>query len=163
MDSLKELYIDQLQDLWSANRQACRFTEKLADVASDEELKRTLQKTIRNVERHNQHLEELIRSYDADPSDEHCKGMEGLIKEATKHALEEDYGSDAVRDCQIIAQYQRMIHYGMAVYGTCCAFARELGCDDDEATLSEDLEDVFQGDKVMTRIAEESVNHRAAA
>lgn len=162
MDTLKDLYIDQLQDLWSANRQARQMTEKLCDVASDDELRETLERSLSRIDEHNERLEEIIRNYDASPSEEHCKGMEGLVKEARKHALEEDFGDDDVRDAQIIAQYQRMTHYGIAVYGTCRALAEQLECDEDARILAQDLEDVKRGDSVMNRIAEESVNRRAA-
>lgn len=162
MDTLKELYIDQLQDLWSANKQAYRMTKEFCNVASDEELRETLERSCDRIEEHNERLAELIESYDASPSDEHCKGMEGLVKEARSHILEEEFGDNDVRDAQIIAQYQRMTHYGIAVYGTCRALAEQLGCKDDARTLADDLENVKEGDVVMNRIAEESINQRAA-
>ena len=162
MDSLKDLYIDQLQDLWSANEQARKMTAKLCDAASDAQLCQTLERSQSHIKQHNDRLEEIIRSYDASPSEEHCKGMEGLVAEAKKHALQEDFSDDAVRDAQIISQFQRITHYGLAVYGTCKALAEELGYHSDATMLKQDLQDVRKGDEVLTHIAVDNVNRRAA-
>jgi len=162
VDSLKDLYIDQLQDLWSANQQAGKILEKLCDAASNEKLCEKLQKGKSAIREHNERLATIIRSYDASPDEEHCKGMEGLVKEAKKHALEADISDNAVRDAQIIAQYQRISHYGIAAYGTCRSLAQQLGCEEEAQTLSDDLENVKKGDAIMTDIAEETVNQQAA-
>lgn len=162
MDTLKDLYIDQLQDLWSANRQARKVIEEFEKAANDKELREKLHSGLRRIDEHNQHLEKIIRNYGATPTGEHCKGMEGLVTEAKKHALETEYTNKDVHDAQIIAQYQRMIHYGIAVYGTSRALAEQLGFNEDVRVLAEDLKNVKEGDKVMNRIAEESVNRRAA-
>lgn len=162
MDTLKDLYIDQLQDIWSANEQARRLSEQFADKANDEQLKETLQRTINRVKEHNERIEQIIRNYGASPSAEHCKGMEGLVTEAKRHALEKQYTDDAVRDAQIISQYQRIAHYGIAAYGTCRALAEQLGFNDEAKQLEQDLEDVKKSDTVLNRIAQESVNRRAA-
>ncbi len=162
MDTLKDLYVDQLQDLWSANKQAKKITEKLCDAATDKDLCSMLQRSQTRIQEHNKRLEKIITNYDASPDDEHCKGMEGLVKEAKKHALEEDFSDDAVRDAQIIAQEQRITHYGIAAYGTCCALAEQLGFDNDARILRADLEDVKKGDSVLSKIALQSVNKRAA-
>lgn len=162
MQTLKDLYIDQLQDLWSANQQACKIIEKLSEIANDIELRETLERGLVRIPEHNERLEDLIGAYGASPKGEHCKGMEGLVAEARKHTLETDYANDDVRDAQIISQYQRMTHYVIAVYGTCRALAEQLNFFDDASVLADDLENVKHGDRVMNRIAEESVNRRAA-
>jgi len=162
MDTLKELYIDQLQDIWSANEQAHRLTEQFAKKASDEQLMETLERSVQRIKEHNARLEQVIRDHGASPSAEHCKGMEGLVTEAKRHALEKDYSKDAVRDAQIISQYQRIAHYGIAAYGTCRAVAEQLGFNDEAKQLAQDLEDVKKGDSVLNHIALDSVNQRAA-
>lgn len=162
MHNLQDLYIDQLQDLWSANRQAATMVGKLCDAVGETRLREKLEKSQSRIAAHNARLEEIIRSYDRQPDAEHCKGMEGLVKEAAKHALEEEITDPAVRDAQVIAQYQRMTHYGIAVYGTCRALAAQLGRNDEAALLDEVLQDVKKGDAVMTEIAEGSVNRKAA-
>lgn len=162
MESLKELYVDQLQDLWSANEQAGKMIRKLCDAANDDELCDILERSVDRISEHNERLEEIIRGHDASPSEEHCKGMEGLVREAKAHALDEDFEDENVHDAQIIAQYQRITHYGIAVYGTCHALAEQLGYEDEARQLSDDLDNVKEGDQVMNRIAEESINRHAA-
>lgn len=163
MDTLKELYLDQLQDLWSANKQALKITSKLCDAASNEQLCDFLNRSDKKLREHNDHLERIIRSHDAEPDDEHCKGMEGLVKEASKHALETEYSHESVQDAQIISQYQRISHYAIAGYGTCRSIAEQLGYTQDANSLQNDLEEIEKGDKLMSNIAVETVNRKAAA
>lgn len=163
MDTLQDLYIDQMQDLWSANRQAAQIAGKLREAASEARLQDVLNRNIERINEHNERLEKIIRDAGHSPSDEHCKGMEGLIAEARKHALEFDYSNGAVRDAQIIAQFQRITHYGLAVYGTCAALAKQLGRTQEASQLASDLAEVRKGDEVLSEIAEYQVNHKAAA
>lgn len=161
MENLKDVYIDQLQDLHSANKQALEATRKLASAASDDALRHALERGAEGIKDGCSKLEQLVRAHSADPSGEHCKGMEGLVKEARSHALEEDFGQGAVRDAVIITQYQRMAHYAIAGYGCTAAFAKQLGLTDEADKLSEMLNAAYSGDKTMTEIAEGAVNQRA--
>jgi len=162
MDNLKDVYIDQLQDLYSANRQAAKIVDELAKAASSTVLREALERGVDGIRDGAQNLETLIRAKDANPSAEHCKGMEGLVREAKAHALNTEFGMDAVRDAVIITQYQRMAHYAIAGYGCAAAFAKQLGLDDDAATLSGMLDAAYSGDKTMSEIAEQKINERAA-
>ena len=107
-------------------------------------------------------LEGILEDHQADPKGEFCKGMEGLVKEAHAHGIEQEFSDDDARDAMIITQYQRMAHYGMAGYGSCAAFARRLGLEDQAKTLYECLDNTVGGDKHMTMIAETGVNEHAA-
>jgi ferritin-like metal-binding protein YciE len=89
--------------------------------------------------------------------------MEGLVKEAKAHAIDANIEDKDVRDASIITQYQRMVHYGVAGYGTAAAFAKRLGLTDDAATLAKCLDDTYDGDRRMNKIAEREVNPAAAA
>ena len=162
MDSLKDVYIDQMQDIYSANEQSAKITRKLADAASNSELKSALKSGVEGIETGMKKLKGLIEGHGADPEGEHCKGMEGLVKEAQAHALDEKFGDDDVRDAMIITQYQRMVHYGIAGYGCCKAFAKRLGLDDDARVLDECLSHTYDGDEHMTAIATGEVNKAAA-
>ncbi len=163
MDNLKELYVDQLQDLYSANKQAEKCISELANAASDSQLKNILQEAVKNTGGRNERLEKAIKGHGAKPDGEFCKGTEGLVKEARKHAIEADISDDSVRDAQIIAQFQRLSHYGIAGYGTCRAFARQLGLNEEASKLEECLDTLYKGDDIMTSLAEGEVNERAAA
>ncbi len=161
MESLKDVYIDQLQDLYSANLQAVKATKELARNASSTKLQQALERGIDGIEDGASKLETLVRNHGANPNGEHCKGMEGLVREARAHAVRETFGSDAARDAVIITQYQRMAHYAIAGYGCAAAFARQLGLSDDGATLGTMLDAAYSGDQTMSEIAETSVNERA--
>ena len=80
--------------------------------------------------------------------------MEGLVAEALKHAVEEAPDDGKLRDCQIIAQYQRMTHYGLAGFGTAAAYAKALGRSDDEAKLKRAVAEIYKGDEMASRLAE---------
>ncbi|NBC20755.1 MAG: DUF892 family protein [Alphaproteobacteria bacterium] len=162
MNDLKSVYIDQLQDIYSADRQSETVTRKLAEMASDRELKAALKRGIDGIDQGKQALAHIIRSHEAEPTGEFCKGMEGLAKEAEAHVLQADFGDDDVRDAMIISQYQRMAHYAIAGYGCCAAFARRLGYEGEAKTLQDCLDNTYHGDKEMTRIAIGSVNPDAA-
>lgn len=160
--SLKDVYIDQLQDMYSACQQSHEATKALAGAASDAKLREALQRGAGGIERGMAVVSEIIKSHGADPEGEHCKGMEGLVNEAHAHALEEEFGDDAARDAMIITQYQRMAHYAIAGYGCCKAFAERLALRDDTATLGECLDKSYDGDREMTSLADDRVNRKAA-
>lgn len=162
MDNLKDVYLDQLQDLWSANQQARDITRELAGAAASKQLRRALERGVEGIEDGSNQLKTLIKTHGKDPSGEHCKGMEGLVNEARAHALNEDFSSDEVRDAVIITQYQRMAHYAIAGYGCALSFAKQLGLTDETKVLHEMLEAAYSGDKTMTEIARQKVNERAA-
>lgn len=162
MNTLKDIYIDQLQDLYSANRQSLEATKKLVDAAANDELRAALERGVNGIQRGIDAVSEIVRGHDADPTDEFCKGMEGLVKEVHAHVLDADFGDDDTRDAMIISQYQRMTHYGLAGYGTVVAFARRLELNDDAEKLQECLDNTYDGDREMTRIATGGINKAAA-
>jgi len=161
--TLRELYIDQLQDLYSANRQSLEATKKMGEKASEKDLQAALDDGVKGIEDGLNQVKKLIEGHDADPTGEFCKGMEGLVKEAKAHAIDANIEDKDVRDASIITQYQRMVHYGVAGYGTAAAFAKRLGLTDDAATLAKCLDDTYDGDSRMNKIAEREVNPAAAA
>jgi ferritin-like metal-binding protein YciE len=120
-----------------------------------------LTKSHEGITAHTAVLKELIAGQDEKVSKEHCKGMEGLVAEATKHVLEEGPKKGPVLDVIIIAQYQRMTHYGIAGFGTAAAYAKALGLKDDNKKLSDATKEIYGGDEYMTKLAETSVNIEA--
>ena len=89
--------------------------------------------------------------------------MEGLVTEATKHVIEEGPEKGPLLDVIIIAQYQRMTHYGIAGFGTAAAYAKALGLTDDNKKLRDATKEIYGGDEYMTKLAETSVNLHAEA
>lgn len=161
MNSLKDVYIDQLQDLHSANKQAMAATRELAKAATNNSLRQALERGVEGIGDGCDKLKQIIHTHDAGAVGTHCKGMEGLVREAQAHALKAHFSADAARDAVIISQYQRMAHYAIAGYGCTAAFARQLDLPDDANTLQEMLDAAYSGDKTMSGIAEEKVNARA--
>ena len=160
-EDLKDIYADELKDLWSANDQMKRLLKKIAPKASDETLKAMLGKSQDGIQKHTDVLKELIVGQDEKLSKEHCKGMEGLVTEATKHVIEEGPKKGPLLDVVIIAQYQRMTHYGIAGFGTAAAFATALGLKADAKKLRDATKEIYGGDEFMTKLAETSVNLQA--
>lgn len=161
-NELKDLYIDQLQDLYSADRQALEATRKMASEAHNGVLRDALERGVEGIERGRDTVGDIVKSHGADPTDEFCKGMQGLVREVDAHVFDASYGDDDVRDASIITQYQRMTHYGLAGYGCVVAFAKRLGLDDDAEKLQQCLDQTYDGDRQMTSIAMGEVNKDAA-
>ncbi len=157
-EDLNDLYIDELKDLWSANDQMARTLKKIAPKASNAKLKEMLAKSQDGIARHTDVLKELLVAHGEKAQKEHCKGMEGLVAEAVKHTTEEAPPKGPVLDAQIIAQYQRMTHYGIAGFGTAAAFAKTLGLKDDVRKLKAATKEIYGGDEFMTLLAETTVN-----
>jgi len=162
MNSLKDVYLDQLQDIWSANKQSLDVVTALGRAAQDKELSEALINGANGINDGLQKIAELCNRHDINPSGEHCKGMEGLVKEAHAHVLDAEFGDDDVRDAMIITQYQRMVHYALAGYGCLVAFANRIGEDDDGAILQGCLDQTYDGDRHMTDIATGGINKAAA-
>jgi len=160
-EDLKEIYTDELKDLWSANDQMQRVLKKITAKASDAALKDMLTNSQGGIQKHTDIVKELIAGQGEKVSKEHCKGMEGLVAEATKHVLEEGPKKGPLLDVVIIAQYQRMTHYGIAGFGTAAAYAKALGLKDDDKKLSDATKEIYGGDEYMTKLAETSVNLQA--
>ncbi|MDO7842877.1 ferritin-like domain-containing protein [Sphingomonas immobilis] len=160
-EDLNDIYVDELKDLWSANDQMLKVLKKITAKASDAALKDMLTKSHEGITQHTAIVKELIAGQDEKVSKEHCKGMEGLVAEATKHVLEEGPEKGPALDVLIIAQYQRMTHYGIAGFGTAAAYAKALGLKDDTKKLRDATKEIYGGDEYMTKLAESSVNMQA--
>ena len=159
-EDFDEIYTDELKDLWSANDQMNRVIKKLTSKASDVQLKDMLQKTHDGIAKHTAILKELIAAAGEKTSKEHCKGMGGLVTEATKHCIEEAPKKGPLLDALIIAQYQRMTHYGIAGFGTAAAYADALGKTEDAEKLKSATQEIYGGDKFMTQLSQ-TVNTEA--
>lgn len=162
LNSLKDVYIDQLQDTYSACKQARSATRKLAEAATNTDLTDALERGVAGIERGMEALTQLTRGHNSATDGRHCKGMEGMVKEAHDHVLEEDFADDDARDAMIITQYQRMAHYAIAGYGCCKAFADRLELAEEGKTLADCLDRSYGGDREMTKLATGGINRAAA-
>ncbi|UZK67815.1 YciE/YciF ferroxidase family protein [Sphingomonas sp. M1-B02] len=157
-ENLNDLYTGELQDLWSANDQMAKVLKKMATKVSDPALKEMLAKSQTGITEHTEMLKGLLADSDEKVKKEHCKGMEGLVAEAIKHTTEEAPEKGPVLDAVIIAQYQRMSHYGIAGFGTAASFAGTLGLTKAAKALDKATKEIYGGDEYMTKLAETNVN-----
>ena len=162
ISTLQELYVDELKDLWSANDQMSKALTKILPQAQNQKLVAMLQGSQKGIGTHTDLLKSLIAKHDDEISKEHCKGMEGLVKEAIKHTIDDAPQDGPVLDASIIAQYQRMTHYGITGFGTVMAFAQALKLDDDAKKLEAAVKNMYTNDELMTELAESAVNVSAA-
>ncbi len=161
ISNLADLYIDELKDLWSANDQMARALKKIAPKATNPKLKQMLETSQKGIAGHTDLLKALIANQDEKVSKEHCKGMEGLVAEAIKHTIEDAPDKGPVLDAAIIAQYQRMTHYGITGFGTVAAFAKALKLSEDRKQLESAVKDMHVSDDLMSELAEAAVNAEA--
>jgi ferritin-like metal-binding protein YciE len=155
-DTLKDVYTDEMKDLWSANDQMAKAVKVMSAKAQDPALKDALTQSIQDIKKHAETLKSLISSAGATVEKEHCKGMEGLVSEANKHIGAEAPDSSELLDIVIIAQYQRMSHYGLAGFGTASAYAKALGMKDHHEKLSKIVADIYSGDDYASKRAKKA-------
>jgi len=159
-ESLTDIYIEELADLWSANDQMEKVVRDLAEAAGDEELAGRLRESADGIKEHTKTLKGLLDDLGEDDK-EHCKGMEGLVAEARKHALDAKIEDPDVRDVVIVSQYQRMCHYGICGFGTATAFAEALGLDEHVEKLDAITGEIYDADENFSDLAERSINLQA--
>ena len=162
ISNLSDLYIDELKDLWSANDQMARALKKITPKATHPQLIEMLEDSQKGIASHTDLLKALIANQGEKVSKEHCKGMEGLVSEALKHTVEDGPEKGPVLDAAIIAQYQRMTHYGITGFGTVAAFSKALKLNDDNHQLKAAVKAMYVADELMTKLAEAAVNVDAA-
>ena len=156
MDSLKDLYIDELKDLYNAENQLLKALPKMARKASAPELKRAFQDHLVQTEGHVNRLEKIFKGLGEKPSGKTCKAMKGLVEEG-KEIIEED-GDDSVLDAALIGAAQRVEHYEIAGYGVVRTFASLLGENTAVDLLQRTLNEEGETDKKLTALAETVIN-----
>ena len=162
ISSLSDLYIDELKDLWSANDQMARALKKIAPQATNPKLMQMLEGSQKGISSHTGLLKALVANQNGEVSKEHCKGMEGLVSEALKHTIEDAPPKGPLLDAAIIAQFQRMTHYGITGFGTVAAFSKALKLEDDTNRLKAAVKEMYGADELMSELAEAAVNEDAA-
>jgi len=161
MRTLEDLFVHEIKDLYSAEKQLLKALPKMAKAASNIELREGLESHLAETEQHVNRLEEIMDSHEIPNRGPKCKAMEGLIEEG-QEVLEEDL-DDEVRDAAIIAAAQRVEHYEIAGYGCARTFAQQLGHDEATRLLQETLDEEKAADVKLTQIAMQGVNTAAAA
>ncbi len=152
-ESLRELYINELKDLYSAETQLVKALPKMAKAASKDQLRQAFEEHLRQTSEHVSRLEQIFNELGEKPTGKKCVGMEGLVKEGAE-VMKEDY-EDSVKDAGIIGAAQRVEHYEIAAYGTVKAFAEILGEDEHVSLLEETLNEEKAADQKLSQIADE--------
>jgi ferritin-like metal-binding protein YciE len=161
LDSMSDLYLAELRDMYNGEKQLVKALPKLARAASTEELRMAIEEHLEQTHNHVSRLETIFRNLDEKPGGETCEAMEGLVAEG-EEVLTAD-GEDAVRDAGLIMAAQKVEHYEMATYGTLREFAHLLNREEDADLLQQTLDEEKAADKRLNEIAEQVVNKRALA
>ncbi len=159
LESLKDLYLEQLKDLHSAETQLLDALPKLAEAASAPDLKQAFQEHLRQTREHVERLERIFGQLGERAGGHECEGMKGLIKEG-REMLKMD-GDPRVIDAGLIAAAQRVEHYEIAGYGTVRTYAELLGHAEHVALLERTLREEEETDDLLTRLAESHINEEA--
>ncbi len=159
LKSLQDLYVNELKDAYSAEKQILQALPRMAKAASDPKLQQAFEKHIDQTKEQVQRLETIFDDLERSPQGKKCAGMAGIVEEG-KEVLEEK-GDPEVVDAALIASAQRVEHYEISAYGTLRTFARELGFDKHVRLLQQTLDEEGEADKLLTGIAESGVNRQA--
>jgi ferritin-like metal-binding protein YciE len=156
LNNLKDLYVEQLRDLYSAENQILKALPQMAEKASHQELRSAFEEHRTVTERQVERLDRIFSDLSEKPKGHHCKGMEGLLKEGQE--LMQEKAADDVMDAGLIAAAQRVEHYEMAGYGTVRSYAEMLGHNEHANLLQQTLDEEGQTDERLTRLAERVIN-----
>jgi len=161
LESLRELFIDELQDLYSAENMILKALPKMAEKANSPQLKAGFEEHLEQTRGHVRRLDQIFDSLqDIDREDKKCKGIEGIIKE--NEELIKENAEPEVRDAGMIAGAQRVEHYEIAAYGTVRTYADLLGRSDWAQLLQQTLDEEKQTDQKLNTLAED-INLEAKA
>jgi ferritin-like metal-binding protein YciE len=157
-ETFRDLYLEQLRDLYSAETQLTKALPKMAKAATNEDLKNGFTEHLEQTRGHVQRLEQIFQALSEKPTGTKCKAMEGLVAEGSE-MIESDF-EGAVKDAGLIAAAQRVEHYEISAYGTAKTFAEVLGDTEAVSLLNETEEEERETDEKLTQLASE-INSQA--
>ena len=158
--TLQTLLVDELRDIYHAERQLVRALPKLAKAASSPELREALESHLTETEGHVARLEQAFDMLDETAKSKTCAGMVGIVEEGSDLIKK---GKGSALDAGIIAGAQRAEHYEIAAYGSVMAWAKALGHEDIAELLSSTLEEEKAADAKLSELAEAGINEAAAS
>ena len=160
LESLRELLVDELKDLYSAENQLVKALPKMAKAAASPELKAAFEEHLEETKGQVDRLVTIFEQLEGSPKGKKCKAMEGLVEEGSEF-IDAD-GDDYVKDAALICAAQKVEHYEIASYGCARTFATLLGLDEVAELLQETLDEEGNADKKLTELAETVINVEAA-
>jgi len=159
LNALSNVFISQLKDMHSAETQLVEALPKMASAATTEELTNAFEEHLNETKGQVKRLEQVFSSIEAEPGGNHCKAMEGLIAEGEE--IINKAGEPEAKDAALICGAQKVEHYEIATYGTLREYARILGHSEAQRLLEENLNEEKAADKLLTKLAEQSINEKA--
>ncbi len=153
---LKDLFVDQLKDLFNAENQLIQALPKMVKAANSPKLKSAFSDHLKVTEKHINRLEHILTKLDEKTGGKKCKAMEGLVEEG-KEAIEEKNQEDNIKDAGLIAAARRVEHYEMAGYNVVHGYAKKLGLNEAAALLQQTLKEEEQADKDLTTLSNELI------
>lgn len=159
---LQELFMNELRDIYWAEKHLVKALSKMEKAASSDELATAFSDHLAVTQEQVSRLEQVFEMLGEKPRGKKCEAMEGLVKEGEEVVDETEKGS-ATRDAGLIISAQKVEHYEIAAYGGLTQLAKTLGKDDVAAILGEILEEEKEADELLTNIAEGSINQSASA
>ena len=159
MNDLHELFIEELSDIYDAEKQLIKALPKMAKHAESEELQTAFEAHLDQTKRQKERLDQVFEVLGEKPKRKHCKAMEGLIAEGEELAGELEESS--ALDAGLICAAQKVEHYEIASYGCLCTWAKEMGHDEALRILKENLKEEKDTDEHLTDLAEQCMNVEA--
>jgi ferritin-like metal-binding protein YciE len=151
IETLEELFVEEIRDLYDAEKQIVKALPKLAKAASSEELKTAFEEHLEQTKQQVQRLEQVFELMDEKAKGKPCKGMKGLIEEGNEIAAEE--AMEQFTDLGLIAAAQKVEHYEISAYGTARTMAEQIGNQEAAQLLEETLKEEEAADEKLTEIA----------
>jgi len=161
LDSLQNLFVTELKDIYNAEKQLVTALPRMAKAASSPQLAEAITQHLKETEGHVARLEQIFQSLDLPIRGKKCKGMEGLLEEGKEIMAEE--GQESVRDAALISAAQKVEHYEIAAYGCLRSYAQILGHNDAAKLLEQTLKEEEAADEKLNELAEGGINEIAAS
>ena len=159
-EQLDKFFVDQLKDIYWAEKHLTKTLPKMQKAATSEELQQAIDDHLAQTEEHVVRLEQVFEALGKKPQAKKCDGMEGLTKEG-ESAIEETEDGSATRDVGIIVSAQKVEHYEISAYGSLVQLAKTMGNEEVAAILEKTLEEEKEADQLLTEIAENNINWEA--
>lgn len=160
LESLRELYLEELADIYNAEQQLLKALPKMAEAADNPQLRMAFENHLDETKGQVRRLEGIIDGLDEKPKAKTCKAMKGLIEEGNE--MVKMRGDSAVVDAGLIAAAQRVEHYEIAAYGCARAYAELLGDDAAVSSLQASLDEEKEADELLNNLAKQVINLHAA-
>jgi ferritin-like metal-binding protein YciE len=159
LESLNDLFVEELRDLYNAENQLVKALPKLAEAATSADLRDALHEHLNQTKNQIERLDKVFESLDVPERGKECVGMKGIIEEGRE--ILKERGAATVKDAGIITAAQKTEHYEIAGYGSVCTFAEQLGYAEQAKLLKQNLSEEKKADELLSRIAERHINKEA--